>query len=86
MASRHEIPANVKAFEATSDVSADTLDFGTSLVKVMATNDSASNDLHLKINQGWMTLKPKETLTLPIRSTQVQVSGSSVPFRVWGFW
>ena len=86
MAGRHEATANLKSFEATASGTSQELSFGSSIVKLMATNDSPTTDLSIMISQDWVTLKPKETLTLPVRISSVQVSGNSTPYRIWGFW
>ena len=54
--------------------------------EITITNDSASKALSFKFNssEDYATLKPTETYSAPISSKKVYLSGTSVPYRVWG--
>lgn len=55
--------------------------------KIIVTNDSATKDMGVRLKAGGneLTLKPTETLTLYYRTTEMVLSGSSVPYRLWVF-
>jgi hypothetical protein len=87
MGGRHDAVANLKSFQDSASATSKTLEFGSSIVRLVATNDSGATDLNVKIAQDWVRIKPKETLTLPVRIKQVEVSAAaSTVYRIWGFW
>lgn len=55
--------------------------------KIIVTNDSSTKSMGVRLKAGGsvLTLKPTETLTLYYRTTEMVLSGSSVPYRLWVF-
>lgn len=80
------IYANISVDEGTVSTSANvSIPWLTS--KLIVTNDSATEDLtvKLKTSSDGITLKPEETLTVKYRTRKLALLGSNVPFRVWAF-
>ena len=63
-----------------------TVSFDQSYREVILTNDSGSSEMTFKFNptETAATLKPTETITMKMRAKQIILSGTSVPYRVWG--
>lgn len=64
----------------------ETVNFHLRFREMILTNDSGSSDLTFKFNtsETGATLKPTETITMKARTNTVILSGSSVPYRLWG--
>lgn len=84
------ILTNFKAEEGSVSSSAVTVTFPWRASKIIIINDSNNDDMQFKFNagEGFGTLKPKEELSVYLRSKTVIVdspSNSSVAYRIWGF-
>ena len=77
--------ANLKTFE-DSVSGTDTLSFPWRPRKIIITNDSATSELKFKFNvsEDFATLRPTETVSLEVGHRKLIVSGSGVPYRIWG--
>ncbi len=49
------------------------------------TNDDASSDLSFKFDsaESYATVKPMETVSLPVASGDIIINGSSIAYRIW---
>lgn len=77
--------ANLDAREGTASGES-TITFNFKPRRIIITNDDLTTDLSFKFNSSetFATLKPTETITFDVAHKSVIISGSSVPYRIWG--
>lgn len=85
--SGYGVHANFEAIEATTDGLDQTLPFNRRSRKIVVTNDHASNNLQFKFaaSESYGILKGTESLSIYLRSKQIIIKGTDVPYRIWVF-